>query len=133
MKNFISQNWYKLMITSSLLIASFGFMIYSVTSVNAKNLNSLTPNPNYQTIPINADGSISVALSDEQLNKIIPKNEDGSINIKLSEQQLIALQQNTIQKVDIVKIIGHDAGAYKAYTIDGKDYYGLPVRETNPW
>jgi DUF4097 and DUF4098 domain-containing protein YvlB len=41
------------------------------------NLNS-----NYKMVQTNADGSINVKLSDEQLDKIIPKNEDGSINVK---------------------------------------------------
>jgi len=36
MKNFVKQNWYKLMVGSSLLMASFGFMVYSVTSAHAE-------------------------------------------------------------------------------------------------
>jgi len=35
MKQFLSSNWYKLMIGSSLLMGSFGFMMYSITSVLA--------------------------------------------------------------------------------------------------
>jgi hypothetical protein len=37
MKKFVSENWYKLMIGSSLLMASFGFLIHSVSPVLAKN------------------------------------------------------------------------------------------------
>ena len=128
MKNFILTNWYKLMIGSSLFMASFGFMIYSVTSVNAKDLISSKLNPNYQSIPINSDGSISLKFSDDQLDKIIPKNEDGSINIKLSEQQLKTLQPNTVQEVDIQMINGRQAGCYVAYQVDGKSYYSLAVQ-----
>jgi hypothetical protein len=31
MKNFIKENWYKLMIGSSMMMASFGFMIYTIS------------------------------------------------------------------------------------------------------
>ncbi len=31
MKNFVKENWYKLMIGSSMMMASFGFMIYAVS------------------------------------------------------------------------------------------------------
>ncbi len=37
MKNFIKENWYKLMIGSSLLMASFGFMVHSVSPVHAES------------------------------------------------------------------------------------------------
>ncbi len=83
MKKFVSENWYKLMIGSSLLMASFGFMVYSVSPAMADDNNQkYNLNANYKLVPTNADGSINVKLSDEQLDKIIPKNEDGSINVK---------------------------------------------------
>ena len=83
MKKFVSENWYKLMIGSSLLMASFGFMVYSVSPAMADDNNQkFNVNSNYKLVPTNSDGSINVKLSDEQLNKIIPKNADGSINIK---------------------------------------------------
>jgi hypothetical protein len=31
MKNFVKENWYKLMIGSSMMMASFGFMIYTIS------------------------------------------------------------------------------------------------------
>jgi hypothetical protein len=31
MKNFVKENWYKLMVGSSMMMASFGFMIYAVS------------------------------------------------------------------------------------------------------
>lgn len=83
MKKFVSENWYKLMIGPSLLMASFGFMMHSVSPAIAdSNSQKLNVNSNYKLVPTNADGSINVKLSDEQLNKIIPKDEDGSINVK---------------------------------------------------
>ena len=127
MKKFISQNWYKLMIGSSLLMASFGFMIYSVTSANAKELSNVATSSNYQ-IPVNDDGSISVKLSDEQLNKIVPKNEDGSINVKLSKEQLHTLTPNAVQDINLVEIKG-----YEVWAGDEGSSVSLGVTVRNPW
>lgn len=44
MKKFISENWYKLMIGSSMLMASFGFLVNSFTSSQASNFSLLNPN-----------------------------------------------------------------------------------------
>ncbi len=55
MKKFFSENWYKLMIGSSLLMASFGFMVHSVSPAKASNFNKeskanyLTPGETYVT------------------------------------------------------------------------------------
>lgn len=65
---------------------SIGFMIYSIFPANAKNSAGILTNSTYKMILVNADGTISVKLSDEQLNKIITKNEEVTINIKLSEK-----------------------------------------------
>ena len=77
MKNFVKENWYKLMIGSSLFILSVGFFVNSVSpvySINAdKNNNSLKVLPNNQKViqvPVNEDGSVNVKLSEEQLNSI---------------------------------------------------------------
>lgn len=84
MKKFVSENWYKLTIGSSILMASFGFMMHTVSPAMANDNNQkLNVNSNYRLVQTNADGSINVKLSDEQLDKIIPKNEDGSINVKM--------------------------------------------------
>ena len=102
MKKFVSENWYKLMIGSSLLMASFGFMVHSVSPAMADDNNQkFNVNSNYKLVPTNVDGSINVKLSDEQLDKIIPKNEDGSINVKMAPNEVIDvnLQQITGQKV----------------------------------
>ena len=109
MKNFILKNWYKLMIGSSLFFASFGFMVYALAPANAKSTNNETTHSNYKMVPINTDGTISVKLTDEQLNKIIPKNVDGSINIRLSEEQLKIIVAKEIQPVNIVQVAGYDA------------------------
>lgn len=81
MKKFISANWYKLMIGSSLLMASFGFMVYSVTPAIANGKEPIFKNANYKMIPVNDDGTISVKLSDEQLNRLMPQ-EKMDVNIQ---------------------------------------------------
>jgi hypothetical protein len=71
MKKFVSENWYKLMIGSSLLMASFGFMVHSVSPAMADDNNQkFNVNSNYRLVQTNADGSINVKLSDEQINSI---------------------------------------------------------------
>jgi hypothetical protein len=99
MKNFIIQNWYKIMIESSLFMGSLSLMIHSVLPLKAGN--DFEKISNYKIVPVNADGTISVKLSDEQLDKIIPKNEDGSINVKLTPNSTI--------DVNIEKIRGYYA------------------------
>ena len=133
MKKFISNNWYKLMIGSSLVMASFAFMISAVTSATAKNLNASKDNFNSRSIPLNPDGTITVKFSDEQLSKILPKNADGSINVKLSQDQLNQLSPEPIQSVNIAAVNGHTAGCYKAYTIGETDFYALATDVINPW
>ncbi len=121
MKNFVSENWYKLMIGSSLLMASFGFMVHSVSPAMADGNNQkLNVNSNYKLVPTNADGSINVKLSDEQLNKIIPKNEDGSINITLNEKQINKLAPASGQAVYIVDGYGQTSGGVGARVSDYK-------------
>jgi hypothetical protein len=64
MKMFVSENWYKLMIGSSLLMASFGFMVHSVSPAMADDNNQkFNVNSNYRLVPTNADGSINVKLA----------------------------------------------------------------------
>jgi len=104
MKKFVSENWYKLMIGSSLLMASFGFMVHSVTPAMAdSNIEKMNANSNYKMVPTNADGSINVKLSDEQLDKIIPKNADGSINVLLTDKQVKMMAPPAIQSIILNK------------------------------
>jgi hypothetical protein len=106
MKNFVSENWYKLMIGSSLLMASFGFMVHSVSPAMADDNNQkFNVNSNYRLVPTNVDGSINVKLSDEQLDKIIPKNEDGSINVKMAP--------NAVMDINLEQIGGTGVAWYK--------------------
>jgi hypothetical protein len=102
MKKFVSENWYKLMIGSSLLMASFGFMVHSVSPAMADNgVEKMNTNSNYKMVPTNSDGSINVKLSDEQLNKIIPKNEDGSINVKMAPNAPMDVNLTAIEGLDV--------------------------------
>jgi hypothetical protein len=102
MKKFVSENWYKLMIGSSLLMASFGFMVHSVSPAMADNsVEKMNANSNYKMVPTNSDGSINVKLSDEQLNKIIPKNEDGSINVKMAPNASMDVNLTAIEGLDV--------------------------------
>ena len=39
MKKFLSENWYKLMTGTSMLVFSFGFLIYAVSPTYANNSN----------------------------------------------------------------------------------------------
>ncbi len=41
MKKFVSENWYKLMIGSSLLMASFGFMVHSISPAHAEKPSNI--------------------------------------------------------------------------------------------
>ena len=76
MKNFLKENWYKLMIGSSLFIFSVGFFINSVSpvySITDNTNNSLKVLPNNQKViqvPVNEDGSVNVKLSEEQMKEI---------------------------------------------------------------
>jgi len=111
MKKFVSENWYKMMIGSSLLMASFGFMVHSVSPAMADdNKQKFNLNSNYRLVPTNTDGSINVKLSDEQLDKIIPKNEDGSINVKMAP--------SAIMDVNLTQLKGLEIGSVRAG--DGK-------------
>ena len=63
MKNFISENWYKLMIGSSCMMFSFGVLIHSISPSYGNN-----PNINSVVIPLNEDGSLDIRLSDDPIN-----------------------------------------------------------------
>ncbi len=86
MKNFVKENWYKLMIGSSLFVFSVGFFINSVSPVYSsntdKNNNSLKVLPNNQKviqIPVNDDGSVNVKLSEEQMKEL--KSKPSGLNV----------------------------------------------------
>jgi hypothetical protein len=111
MKKFVSENWYKMMIGSSLLMGSFGFMVYSVSPAMADDNNQkFNINSNYKMVPTNADGSINVKLSDEQLSKIIPKNADGSINVKIAPNTLMDVNLTQIKGLSVASIKNENNG-----------------------
>jgi hypothetical protein len=125
MKKFVSENWYKLMIGSSLLMASFGFMVHSISPALADNgKEQINLSPNYKLVPTNNDGSINVKLSEEQLDKIIPKNADGSINIMLTEKQINKLAPAEIQSVNIQQVAGYLVSYQNGFDSDHQETTG---------
>jgi hypothetical protein len=118
MKKFVSENWYKLMIGSSLLMASFGFMVHSVSPAMADDSNQkFNVNSNYKLVPTNTDGSINVKLSNEQLNKMIPKNEDGSINVKMAPNAVMDVNLSSIRGTEVSKGSSSSGRATLAVTV----------------
>ena len=53
MKDFIKQNWYKLMIGSSMMMASFGFMMNGISPAYS---NSKINNTNVSNAPLGGNG-----------------------------------------------------------------------------
>ena len=76
MKKFLSENWYKLMTGTSMLVFSVGFLIYAVSPTYANNSKKeekqKVENTNYVNVPVNKDGSVNIKLSDEQIELIKP-------------------------------------------------------------
>jgi hypothetical protein len=58
MKNFVKENWYKLMIGSSMMMASFGFMIYAVSPAysNSDKEKTEIKNTGIPNSPVGANG-----------------------------------------------------------------------------
>jgi hypothetical protein len=57
MKTFLKDNWYKLMIGSSMMMASFGFMIYAISPAYSIN------NDNKEEIPSSQNTTSSVGTN----------------------------------------------------------------------
>jgi len=73
MKNFLKENWFKLMTGTSMLVFSFAFLMYAASPSYANYTNEETPSKrDYTLVPVNKDGSINIKLSEEQLNEIKP-------------------------------------------------------------
>ena len=76
MKKFLSENWYKLMTGTSMLVFSFGFLIYAVSPTYANNSNKKekqkVEKTNTVNVPVNKDGSVNIKLSDEQIELLKP-------------------------------------------------------------
>jgi hypothetical protein len=60
MKNFVKENWYKLMVGSSMMMASFGFMIYAISPAYSSNNDNKIEIPSSQktTSPVGSNGVI---------------------------------------------------------------------------
>jgi len=61
MKNFVKENWYKLMIGSSVMMASFGFMIYAISPAysNSEKEKTEIKNTGIPNAPVGTNGVIS--------------------------------------------------------------------------
>ena len=70
---FLKENWFKLMTGTSMLVFSFAFLMYAVSPSYANYTKEETPSKSdYALVPLNKDGSISIKISEEQLNEIKP-------------------------------------------------------------
>jgi hypothetical protein len=60
MKNFVKENWYKLMVGSSMMMASFGFMIYAVSPAYSNNNDHKVEiqTPESSNAPVGTNGVI---------------------------------------------------------------------------
>ena len=60
MKTFVKENWYKLMVGSSMMMASFGFMIYSVSPAYSNNNDHKVEiqTPESSNAPVGTNGVI---------------------------------------------------------------------------
>ena len=58
MKKFLSENWYKLMTGTSMLVFSFGFLIYAVSPTYANNSNKKENTKVEKPIPAKEDAVI---------------------------------------------------------------------------
>jgi ABC-type lipoprotein release transport system permease subunit len=76
MKTFVKENWYKMMVGSSMMMASFGFMIYAVSPAYSNsekteiNNRDTSNNQKIIQVPVNDDGSVNIKLSEEQIKEI---------------------------------------------------------------
>ena len=111
MKNFVKENWYKLMIGSSLFIFSVGFFINSVSPVYSSNSDK-------------TNNSLKVLPNNQKVIQV-PVNADGSVNVKLSEEQMKELKSKPMDKTPLAKSSG---SAYQFIMLanDGVRYIGLP-------
>ena len=60
MKNFVKENWYKLMVGSSMMMASFGFMMYAISPAYSNNNENKVEIPSSQNItsPVGTNGVV---------------------------------------------------------------------------
>ena len=71
MKNFLKENWFKLMTGTSMLVFSFAFLMYAVSPSYANYTKEETPSKSdYALVPLNKDGSINIKISEEQMSEM---------------------------------------------------------------
>jgi hypothetical protein len=60
MKSFVKENWYKLMVGSSMMMASFGFMIYAISPAYSNNNDHKVEiqTPESSSAPVGTNGVI---------------------------------------------------------------------------
>jgi hypothetical protein len=60
MKNFVKENWYKLMVGSSMMMVSFGFMIYAISPAysNSEKDKTEIKNTGIPNAPVGRNGVI---------------------------------------------------------------------------
>ena len=64
MKNFLKENWFKLMTGTSMLMFSFAFLLYAVSPSYANYTKEEAPSKcDYALVPVNEDGSINVRVT----------------------------------------------------------------------
>lgn len=94
MKNFLKENWFKLMTGTSMLVFSFAFLLYAVSPSYANYTKEETPSKSdYALVPLNKDGSINIKISEEQLNEIKPP----------ATQSVIIVDGYAVGGVDVTK------------------------------
>jgi hypothetical protein len=99
MKNFVKENWYNLMVGSSLFIFSVGFFINSVSPAYSSNTDK-------------TNNSLKVLPNNQKVIQV-PVNEDGSVNVKLSEEQIKELKSKPMDKIGSYYYIGCGSGIYR--------------------
>ena len=104
MKNFVKENWYNLMVGSSLFIFSVGFFINSVSPAYSSNTDK-------------TNNSLKVLPNNQKVIQV-PVNEDGSVNVKLSEEQIKELKSKPMDKIGVYYYIGCGSGIYRTSSSD---------------
>jgi hypothetical protein len=70
MKNFLKENWFKLMTGTSMLVFSFAFLMYAVSPSFANSSKETPAKSDYALVPLNKDGSINIKISEEQMSEM---------------------------------------------------------------
>jgi hypothetical protein len=126
MKTFLVQNGYKALMGISMLIASIALFISSIQHVIAEHP---VGNASGIQFPFNEDGSVTVRLADDQLQKILPLVEEGSILVRFTDAQFNKLVQ--VQEVDLVKINGQTPAIFREENPYQESQVSLMVRSQN--